>query len=99
MVKQIKLGYRLAKEAVQESDLSNEKVYIGGDIGPISRGGQTIEALKAEYELICDTFLELGAEVLVFETFPDLVMITDVIEKIKRKKEVFIIYLLQELLK
>lgn len=91
VVKEIKLGYRLAKEAVQESDLSNEKVYIGGDIGPISRGGQTIEALKAEYELICDTFLELGAEVLVFETFPDLVMITDVIEKIKRKKEVFII--------
>ena len=75
----------------KRSDLSNEKVYIGGDIGPISRGGQTIEALKAEYELICDTFLELGAEVLVFETFPDLVMITDVIEKIKRKKEVFII--------
>ena len=91
VVKEIKLGYRLAKEAVQESDLSNEKVYIGGDIGPISRGGQTIEALKAEYELICDTFLVLGAEVLVFETFPDLVMITDVIEKIKKKKEVFII--------
>jgi len=91
VVKEIQMGYQLAEQAVRESSLEGKKIYIAGDIGPISRGGQTIEALKAEYELICDTFLALGAEVLVFETFPDLVMIEDVIRKVKKKKELFII--------
>lgn len=91
VVKEIQIGYQLAQQAVRESSLEGKKIYIAGDIGPISRGGQTIEALKAEYELICDTFLALGAEVLVFETFPDLVMIEDVIRRVKKKKEIFII--------
>lgn len=91
VVKEIQKAYQLAKEAVEESGLANEKIYIAGDIGPISRGGQTIQELQEEYELICKTFIELGAEVLVFETFPDLVMIESVIKRIKDKSNVFII--------
>lgn len=90
VIEDIERAYQLAKEAVEESDLRGEKVYIAGDIGPISRGGQTIKALQEEYELICDTFIAMGAEVLVFETFPDLVMIEDVIKRIKQKSNVFI---------
>ncbi len=91
LVEEIQIGYQLAKEAISESQLKDEKVYIAGDIGPISRGGQTIEALKAEYQLIGETFINLGAEILVFETFPDLEMIKDVICKLKKKKDIFII--------
>ncbi|MBP3889069.1 MAG: bifunctional homocysteine S-methyltransferase/methylenetetrahydrofolate reductase [Cellulosilyticum sp.] len=87
--KEIQIAYQLAKEAVLESHLQDEKIYIAGDVGPISRGGQTIKALQAEYEMICDAFIEMGAEVLVFETFPDLVMIEEVIKRVKQKSNVF----------
>ncbi len=91
MIKDIEIAYGLAKEAVEESNLKNEKVYIGGDIGPISRGGQTIKELQAEYEQICNRFIDLGVDALVFETFPDLVMIEAVIKRIKEKHNIFIV--------
>lgn len=104
LVEEIKRGYFLAKEAVQEiiEEKLEDKVLlkdkeklevkamseiqIAGDIGPISNGGQTIEALKEEYLLIGNTFLDLGVETLVFETFPDLEMIKEVIQTLKQKK-------------
>lgn len=94
LIEEIKIGYMLAKEAVKES-LEDEvklnpkeklKVQVAGDIGPIPNGGQTIEALKEEYLLIGNTFLELGVKTIVFETFPDLEMIKEVIQTLKQKK-------------
>lgn len=80
LIDEIKLGYRLALEAV------GEQVTVAGDIGPISNGGQTIEALKEEYLQIGTAFLEEGAKTLIFETFPDLEMIGDVIKQLKQKE-------------
>lgn len=95
LVHEIRQGYQLAKQAVEESkrelDQTDLKIYIAGDIGPISMEQASKETLEIEYELICNTFLEAGAEIIVFETFPDLEIIKDVIRKIKQKKDVFII--------
>ena len=93
VIEEIKCGYGLAKEAVEESKvtLNGENVYIAGDIGPISMAQESKEVLEAEYESICKAFLEAGAEVLVFETFSDLDVIESVIKKIKSEHEVFII--------
>lgn len=65
----IKKGYELAKEAVEES---GEEVYIAADIGPIPENlsGNHADMLE-EYEFICDTFLECGAQIILFETFSD----------------------------
>ena len=92
--KEVKTAYQLALEAVCESSeiLQGEKVYIAGDIGPISMEQASKEEIEAEYELICKAFIEAGAKVLVFETFSDLDMIEEVIQKIHRQhEEVFII--------
>ena len=100
LMKQIRAGYELAKQAVQEFKAADalkkiidgnkveeeEAIYIAGDIGPIYTKQCTKEEVQQEYEWICDTFLEAGAEVLVFETFPDLEVIGEVIRKVKKKK-------------
>lgn len=81
-------GYHLAEEAVcefkQNGDIaSDEAIYVAGDIGPISMEQDAPDVLEAEYELICNTFIDAGAKVLVFETFPDLEIIEQVIQKVK----------------
>lgn len=65
----IRRGYRLAEEAAAEM---GEAVYIAADIGPIPENlsGSHADTLE-EYAFICDTFMECGAEILLFETFPD----------------------------
>lgn len=65
----IRQGYALAKEAVRES---GREVYIAADIGPIPENlsGNHADILE-QYEFICDTFLECGAQILLFETFSD----------------------------
>lgn len=86
----IRQGFRLAKEAVEEE---NKTVYIGGAIGPIpSEKIEKEEEREKEYLEICRTFLEEGAEILVFETRSDLGEIVPVIRTVKREKpETFLI--------
>jgi len=86
----VKQAFALAKEAVEEEQ---REVYIGGDIGPIPVEGMTEkERREEEYWEICHTFLEEGAEILIFETFPDMEEILPVIRKVKEeKKDIFII--------
>lgn len=86
----IKKAYALAKETVEEEQ---EEVYIGGDIGPIPVEAMTKrEKREEEYLEICRTFLEEGAEILIFETFSDMEEILPAIQKIKEEKQdIFII--------
>lgn len=86
----VRKAYALAKEAVEEEQ---EEVYIGGDIGPIPAGTITErEKREEEYLEICRTFLEEGAEILIFETFSEMDEILPVIRKVKEeKKDIFII--------
>ena len=61
-------GYDIAKTSVGSKD-----VFIAADIGPIPEmiEGKAIEkaAIYDEYLFIIDTFLKLGADIFVFETF------------------------------
>ena len=86
----VRAGFLLAKEAAEEAE---EKVFVGADIGPIPVDGCMEDAEReARYMENCRTFLEAGAEILIFETFSNLDEILSVIQKIKREKpELFII--------
>lgn len=77
----ISQGWKLAKEA------GSDKAYVAADIGPIEGGGSS-----AEYKYIIDCFLENGAEIFNFETFPDIDDILKPLEYLKEKKpEAFVI--------
>lgn len=72
----IRRGYRIAEEAANGRD-----VYIAADIGQIHCESQAErERASAEYVEICRTFLEEGAEIIVFETLSDLGEIREAIE-------------------
>ncbi len=82
----IKEGYRLARKAV-----SDRAVYIAADIGQILCETQhQRENASAEYCKICQSFLELGAEIFVFETFSDLEDIQLALELIQDKAFVIV---------
>lgn len=84
----IKKGYQLAKQAVKEfEEGNNSKVYIAADIGPIPIHGETTgEEVTLEYKRICDTFLEEGADIFLFETFPQVNVLREVVTYIKTVK-------------
>lgn len=85
----IKKGCEIAKEAVEES---KEEIYIAADIGPIY-DPQFLgkEQVLEEYFTICDTFLDCGTEVFVFETQSEFIYLEEVAAYLKAKKDVFII--------
>lgn len=81
-------GVKLAQEAVRES---GKEVFVAASIGPIPEAGQNAEKAVSEYMYMSRTLIEAGAEILLFETFPDYHMIMPVIMRIKEEKpEVFI---------
>lgn len=81
----------IAKKAVKESALKEETVFIAGDIGPIPVNGDTSEeqALK-EYKKMCDIFLEEGVSAILFETFSEIGMLSEVVRYIRSKSDIFI---------
>lgn len=84
----IRAGYNLAVKAASEY----EDVYVAADIGPASPLNVfDYDEIKKEYLLICETFINEGAEILMFETMPSLENISEVIKEIKDKNDVFII--------
>lgn len=81
-------GYRLAKEAAQES---GKTVFVAADIGPIPENlNSDSNLVLEEYKFICDTFLECGADILLFETFSNLNYIKPLAEYVNHKKDVFL---------
>ena len=92
----IRRGYRLAVETVQEwqaqqTDAADKKVYIAADIGQIPYDHRLhSENISEEYVKICRTFLEEGAEIFVFETFSDIDDIREAINLIGEKAFVIV---------
>ncbi len=83
---QIRQAYRLAGKATQ-----GKEVYIAADIGQIPcENCENHEAISGEYKKICETFLEEGAELFVFETFSSLEDIREAIEYVGDKAFVII---------
>ena len=84
--KNLKEGYRLAKKAAKQAG-----VYVAADIGQIISYQQTDrERLSEEYVNICNTFLEEGANLFVFETFSDIEDIKKAVSVIGKKAFVIV---------
>ena len=86
-------GYQLAKETAQESYKEEYPVFAAADIGPIleERDSEEADILQQYYE-ICDSFLEVGADIFVLETFPDTQYVLKMAEYIRERcPEAFII--------
>lgn len=81
----IKKGYQLAKQAVKEfNQINNAPIYIAADIGPIPfHAERTKDEVICEYKSICKVFLEEGAEIFLFETFPQVDVLKEVVSYIK----------------
>lgn len=95
LVDNIRAGYRNAKAAVEEYCQTHPelegRIFVAGDMGPMQGLESGEPEVEEEYRKICMTFLEEGAEILVFETFPGLYGIQNLIREIKEKHDVFII--------
>lgn len=77
----IRQGYRIARQAAQAHN-----IYAAADIGQIPCSSKAEhEAVSREYIEICQTFLEEGAELFVFETFSDIDDIREAIDFIGDK--------------
>jgi homocysteine S-methyltransferase len=80
--KVIENGYTIAKNATKHSS-----IFIGASIGPIPRTEPDYakDSILDEYKFIVDTFLDLGAEIFVFETFSSLEYLKEISQYIKEK--------------
>lgn len=80
----IQEGYKIAKAAAKNKD-----VFVGASIGPIPEPRFDDEEfnLLNEYKFMVDSFLEVGADIFVFETFSSLDYLNDIINYIRKKKE------------
>lgn len=72
----LKAGWRLAREA------ASDRAQVFADIGPIPEGAEA----DGEYAAIADTFLALGAERFLFETFAETESVLRAARRIKEKK-------------
>lgn len=67
---------------------ASETTFIVGDIGPIAmRDLQDTENVTEEYIKIGERFEDLGIDMILFETFPELETILPVIKHLKERKE------------
>lgn len=90
-------AYRIADQARSEyiqkhqKNKMREDIFIAADIGPIAVSGEDRrEQVLEEYLQIADTFLETGVDAILFETFPSLDLIDQVIAKVREKSDIFI---------
>lgn len=84
-VRYIKAGFEIAKEAVKES---GKEVYIAADIGPIELTDQEMKPeIDQEYLKIAETFLDEGANIILFETFSDIEGLSELIGKIRQRNQ------------
>jgi len=89
----LKQGYVLAKEAMDEfaGEKQEKSIFVAADIGPIPcEHISEKENIQNEYVEICKTFLGLGAELFLFETFADLEDILPAISLIGEKAFVIV---------
>lgn len=89
VAKVIAAGYNIAKEIADEAG-----VFVGCSIGPIHESGLDQEEIDLfeEYKFVADTFLNLGADIFIFETFGTLDYLSQITQHIKRKNpEAFVL--------
>lgn len=71
-VRWVQAGYGLARQAAEEACQAGKTVFAAADIGPIFEHKEREHAsLLEEYKEIADSFLNMGADIFVLESFPD----------------------------
>ncbi|MDO5520918.1 MAG: bifunctional homocysteine S-methyltransferase/methylenetetrahydrofolate reductase [bacterium] len=84
----IQAGCKIARKVVKEQE---KTVYIAGSIGPIPEfSAHSEEEIMEEYKAIINALLNGGVDLIVFETFPDLYYIKELLPYIKQKQNIFI---------
>lgn len=71
---------KIAREAIEAKD-----IFIAASIGPIPEENLFEIDILDEYKFIADSFLELGIDIFIFETFSNLKYLSDISEYIKEK--------------
>ena len=80
-------GYEIAKDAAKGKD-----IFVAASIGPIRTNVEENVDIFSEYKYIVDNFLEIGADIFIFETFSKLDYLDEISTYIKGKnKDAFII--------
>lgn len=71
--------------------LEGEDIFIAGSIGPIPQSTAFYEEEQLEeYKRMVDLLLEEGLDVILFETFPDLRYVKELVTYIRSKSDIFI---------
>ncbi|MDO5294391.1 MAG: bifunctional homocysteine S-methyltransferase/methylenetetrahydrofolate reductase [bacterium] len=84
----IQAACKIARKAVSEQ---KEQVFIAGSIGPIPEfSAHSEEEIMDEYKAMIDGLLNGGVDLIVFETFPDLYYIKELLPYIRQKQDLFI---------
>ena len=94
VLENIKAGYRIAQEAVEEYQMEHPdtEIVIAADLGTIYDADHLeYDAVLVEYQAICDTFLSCGADCFVFETQADFTYLEPITAYIKERSDAFII--------
>ncbi len=85
----LRSAYAIAESAVREfreKSGCTDDIYIGADFGPIGEiDEQETSEVMHDYEAMCDVFLELGAEIFVFESQRDDKYVTKLADYVKHK--------------
>jgi homocysteine S-methyltransferase len=78
----IQKGYTIAREVTENSD-----AFIAGSIGPIVTVDldRNEKDILEEYKTIVDSFLSVGAQIILFETFSSITYLEEVSRYIKDK--------------
>jgi methionine synthase I (cobalamin-dependent)/5,10-methylenetetrahydrofolate reductase len=85
-------GYEIARKAAQ-----GKNVFVAADIGPIPEVNDNQrewnkEEINNEYQFIIQTFLDVGAEIFIFETFSSTDYLKEITSFVKaQKKDAFVI--------
>lgn len=82
----IKAAVKNAEKAIE---ITKKDVFIAGDIGPVpADSNMGMDEKIKEYIAIGEVFQDAGADVILFETFPEVDMIVPVAKHLKMRKDI-----------
>lgn len=78
----IHAGFNIAKDVV-----SDKEIFIAASIGPINNStvDKNDQDTLEEYKFIVDSFMEVGTDIFLFETFSSVNYLTEISQYIKEK--------------
>ena len=94
VLENVRAGYRLAAEAIEEYKKScgeEQTIFLAANMGQLYPAEDTEDTILEEYKKICDAFLDCGAEIFIFETLPGFAYIQAIADYIRERSDAFIL--------